>query len=115
MWLPLDDLKAVSSQYMPELATIAVRTEASDGAGGTTESWANVATNVPCRIVRRQVADTTAGGARAIRSVIEIACAFGTALAVGQRVTVGGTAYYVRSVSPDSWSVAARAEVALSQ
>lgn len=49
----LADIQAVQDLALPTTATIRRQTRTSDGGGGYTTAWANVATLVPCRASMR--------------------------------------------------------------
>src|SRR6185369_676579 len=47
--VPLDGLRAVAEQFLPDTATVR-RATATSGSGGVSNAWSNYLTGVPCRV-----------------------------------------------------------------
>lgn len=92
-------LAADVATVQPDMAAIRRATAASDGMGGTTRTWATVAT-VGCRItsVDQQTAEQEIGARLADKAGYRIAMPAGTDVRVTDRVQIGTTTYAIEAV-----------------
>lgn len=113
----LASMKATQVEAMPGTCTISGKTEASDGAGGRTETWASVATAVACRLspMNAMGADVEAVVMERFqgRSLWQLTVSSTQAITNLQRVTVDGTVYEVVQVRDGAdWETARRVTLA---
>lgn len=81
---------------LSQLATIKRRTLASDGEGGQTESFATVASNVPCLVSReRQALDTVEAGALANQQLWRIRFLSTVDVRETDQIEIGSRTYVV--------------------
>jgi len=119
--LTANDLAAIrqaQEQAMPDSCTIQRRTLTSDGMGGYTESWSDLATGVKCRLspVRSisQLAERVVAEQFVGRTLWQLTLPAGQDVSHDDRVVVGATTYEVMSVnSGGAWEVARRVLLAL--
>lgn len=96
------------SGYLPGTAVIEAFTPQSDGAGGFTETW----TPVPSGTVAARVLPLTFGqvetlaAAEGVRAEYWIILPYTAPVSIGNRVSVGGTAYNVRLLETDQSNIA---------
>lgn len=102
-------MRATADKALPDSATIRRATLSSDGAGGQTQTWADVAT-VACRLMPRltQPQDKTVGDKLTNVSGWMIALPYGTDVTEGDIVTVGGRTFEVDKAQAHSWEISRR-------
>ena len=93
-------MRAELALSLPDLCTRQVRTLTRDGYGGDAESWASTP-NVPCRLqsVQRQAALGPAGSQWVAVTVWQLVIRHDQAMAVGNRVALGGSTYEIVAVA----------------
>lgn len=114
----VDAMRRVAVQALPDLATIQRRTRTSDGGGGSTEQWADVAT-VAARITPvgggevGTVSGTSTIGGRVIATTTHIVTLpAGTDVLAADQLVVDGTTYEVTLVRKHGeWEITRRVEV----
>ncbi len=101
----------IESETMPDLCNILTLTQTSDGAGGFTDAWGTLLTNVSCRVDPIRGGEALAAGAVNDYNTMRLTVPYDTGLTVQHRVEHDGATYNVRSVSSGSWMVSQRAIV----
>ena len=107
----LTAIKAVQDQAMPDTCTISRKSLTSDGMGGYTETWSDLATGVSCRLASARyrpeeaaIADKFAG-----RTLWMLTLPAGTDITNEDRVVISSTTYEVAGMlSAGSWKTALR-------
>jgi SPP1 family predicted phage head-tail adaptor len=84
-----------------DLATIQNYTDASDGQGGVTRTWANTYTNVPCRLAPKSSHTQTEGGQYQAVTGWVLTVRYDQTIAAGDRVVKSGDTFEVLSVEDD--------------
>lgn len=104
-------MKAAQASALPLTCIISRRALSPDGAGGYTESWSNLATNVACRLAplgtpsEVVVAERFAG-----RQQWQLTLPTGQDITHEDRVVIGGVTYEVVGLnSAGAWETARRA------
>lgn len=104
-------MRAEANRWLADTCTIQAVTVGRDTVGGITETWANTATSVPCRLVshvNRAPAGGTQGEQYQVRTDWILHLAYDQAIATGQRVTVGADTYEVQAVDDEQTERASR-------
>ncbi len=106
-------MRDVTRAALPETATISRKTAVSDGAGGRTETWADIATAVPCRVGPAAGGETGMSGGRIEdESTHVVTFSAGQDITEADRLTVAGQSYEVTLVRRrGAWETSRRAEV----
>ena len=107
MTIPVDFLRSLSVRYLPDLCTIQRYTETVTG-DGTTQTWANLATGVACRV--SPLASGTGEGLGADASLRSVAqwtvwVPPGQDVTVRDRVVFGSRTFEVARVGARSYEV----------
>lgn len=105
--IPVDFLRSLSNQFLPDVCTISRYTETSTG-DGTTQTWADVATGVACRVSPLASGASEALGADAsLQAVAQwtIWLAAGTDVTVRDRIVFGSRTFEVARVGARSYEV----------
>lgn len=103
--VPVDFLRSLSDQFLPDLCTIQRATDTASG-DGTSQSWATLASGVACRVsARGRSASEAVGGAQAIRAATEwtIWLPAATDVTVRDRIVVGSRTFEVQRVDAKSY------------
>lgn len=106
--VPVDFLRSLSAQYLPDTCSISRNTPTQSG-DGQADSWANVATGVACRVsplASGANEDLGAGGGMAAVNQWTIWLPAGTDVTVRDRVVVGSRSFEVNRVGARSYEVA---------
>ncbi len=105
----LTSMRAQIALSLPETCSISRNTPASDGMGGWSESWANLATGVACRL---SPAGSTTEGELAARLAAEsgwvITLPTGQDVTTKDRLSVGTRLFEVVGVLARSWELSRR-------
>lgn len=104
--IPLDFLRALSNEYLPDTCTISRYTETSTG-DGTSQSWATVA-SAACRVSPlASGANEALGADQSMQAVSQwtIWLPAGTDVTVKDRVVVGARTFEVNRVGERSYEV----------
>lgn len=100
--LVLSHMKGWTAAFLSERCLIEVEQEAAGQYGEPLNVWATVAADVPCRVItagdNNQPQSEPVGDGESITEEYRLICPAGTALATGQRVTVGEMVYQVASL-----------------
>ncbi len=107
MTIDLAGLRALSDRYLPDVCAISRNTPTQSG-DGQTDSWANVATGVACRVSPlASSAQESLGGAEAMSAVAQwtIWLPAGTDVTVKDRIVVGSRTFEVARVGARSYEV----------
>jgi head-tail adaptor len=103
--VPVDFLRSLSNTLLPDVCSIQRATDTVTG-DGTSQSWANVATGVACRVsARGRSASESVGGAGALRAATAwtIWLPALTDITVRDRIVVGSRAFEVQRVDAKSY------------
>lgn len=105
-----DDIEA---ELMPDTCTILSVTQTSDGAGGWSDTWGTLTSNVPCRL---DPINGRNGEAYAAAGIVDfkgytLTVPFDTGLTIAHRIIHESITYNVKAVRGGSWLVAQRAIV----
>lgn len=99
-------MRSLQEQTMSEEALVKRRTLASDGAGGTTETWATAAT-VDCRIAPMTGRDLAMLGGRVVEgATMRVTLPALTDVRTTDRLYVGSRQFEVLAVAGHSWETA---------
>lgn len=115
----IDDMRETMREAMPDLATVQRKQVVSDGGGGETETWTDLAPNVPCRFspVAGGEAGTERGratvGGRAVDESTHIVTVEAERdVTERDRLLINGEVYEVLLVRRrDHWELSRRLEV----
>lgn len=105
----LATMRATAAAALPDTCTIQRDTPTADGMGGQTSSWANAATNVPCRYSPDQVADgeRELGGKITAVNGWRFTFAYDADVRPADRIVADSRTFEVLSVDGDrSWQLA---------
>lgn len=105
MAVPLDFLRAVSEQFLPDTCSVQRATESSSGEG-TTQTWSNHLTGVACRVSPLEASASEALGADAsLQAVAQwtVWLPYGTDVTVKDRVIYGTRTFEVARVGARSY------------
>lgn len=105
--VPVDFLRSLSNQYLPDTCSISRNTPTQSG-DGQADNWSNVATGVACRVSPlASSAQEQLGGAEAITAVSQwtIWLSAGTDVTVRDRIVVGSRTFEVNRVGARSYEV----------
>jgi len=103
----LERLRERQEANLPDLGQVSRKTRATDGAGGTTETWANVGLECACRIGKPDRRTLELAGRLGIVCDVTITFPAEQDAAVGDRVTIHGTVYTITHTSGSgSWETA---------
>lgn len=93
----LDMLRRRTAAMLSDTCTIEAETGGRGVYGEPTHQWTTAAANVPCRLLpsRRGPAEDERGHQHTLVDRYRLIVPYGTALDVGQRVTVGDVAYRI--------------------
>lgn len=107
--------RADLATMLPDTCAIQRKTVGSDGGGGQTEIWPDLATGMPCRVtpaVAIRLGSTVAGDRLDSTTTHVITLAAGTDIRAGDRIVVSGVAYGVLVVGDGGqWEMARHVEV----
>jgi hypothetical protein len=108
----IEAMRATAERAFPDLATIQRRTEISDGGGGTTTTWADLAENVPCRLSPVGGGEVGLTGARIADEATSLVTMAATRDVVeSDRLVIDGFVYDVQLVRRrGSWALTLRIE-----
>lgn len=100
--LLMGHMKGWTAAFLSERCLIEAEQEAAGQYGEPLNVWVTVAANVPCRVITagnsNQVESAPVGDGESITEEYRLICPAGTALATGQRVTVGEIVYQVAAL-----------------
>lgn len=97
--MSIEGMRLRVARLLPDSATIERKTAVSDLGGGTTETWANQATGVSCRIEPAGGGETGATADRVNDETSHVVYfAAGTDIAETDRVLIGGQVYEITAV-----------------
>lgn len=105
--VPLDFLRSLSNQFLPDVCTIQRYTETATG-DGTSQSWSDLATGVACRVSPLASGASEALGAdQSLQSVAQwtIWLPAGTDVTDKDRIVVGSRTFEVARVGARSYEV----------
>lgn len=105
--IPVDFLRSLSDQFLPDVCSIQRGTDTVSG-DGTSTAWADVATGVACRVSPlASGANEALGAGQAIQAVAQwtIWLPAGTAVTVKDRIIVGSRTFEVSRVGARSYEV----------
>jgi SPP1 family predicted phage head-tail adaptor len=103
-------MRATADTALPDVATVQRATTVSDGGGGTTTSWADVAT-VACRIAPAGGGEGATGGRIVDESTAIVTLPADTDVVEADRLLIAGTVYDVTLVKQrEAWEISRRAE-----
>lgn len=103
--VPVAALRTLSEQFLPDTCSIQRYTETSTG-DGTSQSWSDLATGVPCRVsARGRSASESLGADQSIQSASEwtIRLPALTDVTVKDRIVVGARTFEVQRVDAKSY------------
>lgn len=103
--VPVDFLRSLSNQFLPDLCTIQRYTETVTG-DGTSQSWSDLATGVACRVSPlASGANEGLGADQSIQAVSQwtVWLPAGTVVTVKDRIVVGARTYEVNRVGERSY------------
>lgn len=109
----VDRMRRVAERYLPERCDIQRPSVANDGAGGRTELWVTVYSNVPCRLVAsstRVQTEVTIGGRLASSVPWTITMPAETGLLSSDRIRIGSRVFAVEIVVDRSYEIVRRVE-----
>lgn len=118
MTIPNEDLAAIRSeaeQFFPQTALIRRRTVASDGRGGQTEDWFDLAANVPGRLESGAGTESTVGERRTAVQNWTWKCPHGQDLRETDLLVIDGQFYDVDAVTRKPFGAYTIASVTLTK
>ena len=106
----LSKMRTQANRTRDTTCTIQTFTDVADGMGGFSQTWANTAANVPCRLTAQTIQAQTGQTANRyqVRGGWIVHVAHDQALSQGQRVVVGSDTYEVLNVEDASSERASR-------
>ena len=93
-------MRAAATLMLPAACTIQVRSTATDGMGGITETWSNTYTNVPCKLdpVKSMNVLVRLGEQAQTHTPWVLSVDYGQAIGTGNRVVLNGDTFEVLNV-----------------
>lgn len=114
----LASMRATIGQALPDTCVIRRNTPVSDGGGGTTDDWSNLATNVPCGIApvaggeAPNRINAEAGGRIKDESTAIVTLPAGQNITEADRIVIGDQTFEVTLVRERAaWEISRRVEV----
>lgn len=105
----LSAMREALETLLPDTCNILSVTEASDGAGGVTQTWGTASASVACRVDYQSGMESIHGGAVQPYSRHILTVPYDTTVTEQNKVEHGGNTYHVTSVDQDkSWPVVLR-------
>lgn len=108
----LAGMRATADRALPDTCTIQRKTAVSDGGGGTTETWADHATGIACRIAPASGGETGTAGDRVEDETTHVVTLPAlTDITEADRLQVDGQVYEVTAVRKrGAWELTRRVE-----
>lgn len=103
-------MREIADMALPDTCTISRATTASDSKGGQTQTWANVATDVDCRLSspRTQPTHTVAGETPQTVATWTITLAANTDIRPSDRIFIGTRVFEVDAAGDRSYEISLR-------
>lgn len=109
----LAGMRATTERALPETCVIERKTTVSDGGGGTTDTWGDHATSVPCRIAPVAGGETGMAGDRILDETTHVVTLpSGQDITEADRIVLDSRTYEVTQVRDrGAWELSRRVEV----
>lgn len=106
----ISQIRYVAESMLPNFATIKRAVEVGDGSGGQTQTWATVASSVPCRIKSQTTEGIKEIAERISDSAVYVVTfSYSTDVQTQDRVEIGSDSYAVKFVEHHSCQTNQRA------
>lgn len=105
-------MRGTQGDALPSTCTIERATLAADAIGVAVETWAEVATDVDCRLANEVTTEDEYGNRVSVIGQFVLTLPHGTDIAESDRVTIGSNVYQVTGVLRGSWETCERLSVA---
>lgn len=107
----LEAMRNVLLETFPDTCTVRRNTRASDGGGGWQDVWADVYTDLPCRVspaIASRGLDSTIGGTPVARAEWMITTPVDVEIHADDQIIFGTRLFEVRVVGDRSWEISLR-------